>query len=67
MSVVEEEWEARANAVQVAHIRSLLDMNPVQVYDLSSRTAELRKMMVSESCIIGYERFLKKKHHACVK
>lgn len=59
MSVIEEEYAARANAMQVAQIRVLMDLHNITAFDYSSQTAKVRDMMTIDSAEVGFSRYLK--------
>lgn len=59
MTVIEEEYAAKANAIQVAQIRVLMDLHDITAFDYSSQTAKVREMMTIDSAEIGFSRLLK--------
>ncbi len=59
MSVIEEEYAAKANAIQVAQIRVLMDLHNITAFDYSAQTAKVREMMTIDSAEVGFSRYLK--------
>ena len=59
MTVIEEEYVAKANAIQVAQIRVLMDLHNITTFDYSCQTAKVREMMTLDSAEVGFTRYLK--------